>query len=88
MRFLHLAPAIWALLISSHLRHKDLVTTTQAEMTMTRTLALLITLAALSACGSQNETRANLASNDAQWDSLMAPDEMAFVNGRNLIQMR
>lgn len=57
---------------------------------MTRNLALISMLIALAACGetSQNQQRASLASNDAQWEKLIASDTMAYVNNRNLIQMR
>lgn len=56
---------------------------------MTRNLALITMLMALAACGdtSQNQERASLASN-AQWDRLIAADTVAYVNNRNLIQMR
>ncbi len=58
---------------------------------MTRNLALITMLMALAACGetSQNQQRASLASNNsAQWETLIASDTMAYVNNRNLIQMR
>lgn len=61
---------------------------------MTRTLAqkllLLGMLGMLAACAdsSQNQQRASLASNDAQWNNLIAADTVAYVSNRNLIQMR
>ncbi len=55
---------------------------------MRKHLALLTISLLLAACSGQTENRASLASNDAQWDNLTAPKDMAFINGRQLVQMR